>query len=166
VQKIRYRLKDYFGNTIKPASSSSLLQSSHLAHSAFESWNKDVAATYTDEFVNDLITIRHENAQHPIIKETKKSDNGYYETHFTTQHEGNVLIESPYFEEAKSYELAFATDYAVQPSLDRSFVQIENSTLSSSSTLRIRVYMFDKEGNPLHNQIQPDNSNNAHASLL
>jgi hypothetical protein len=81
VQKIRYRLKDYFGNTIQHSS----LQSSQTASnaqatgsassslnvdwtSAFDSWDRDVAATYTEELVNDMITIRHVSSQHPIIK--------------------------------------------------------------------------------------------------
>jgi len=86
VQTIRYSLKDYFGNTIQRSSlqssqttsnaqasgnKSSKPASSLLAvnwTSAFDSWDRDVDATYTEEFVNDLITIRHENVQHPIIK--------------------------------------------------------------------------------------------------
>jgi hypothetical protein len=81
VQTIRYSLKDYFGNTIQHSSPPSSQAASNAQASgpvssllavdwpsAFDSWDRDVDATYTEEFVNDLITIRHEHVQHPIIK--------------------------------------------------------------------------------------------------
>ena len=43
----------------------------------------------------------------------------------------------------------FEINFHVQPSMDRSYVQVEKNILYSSNSLKLRVYMFDTYGNSL-----------------
>jgi hypothetical protein len=169
IQTISYCLKDFFNNTIRSSgidasARATQQQQSHEVSSAasagwqppeldpsrsWDSWDKDIAATYTEDYVDDLITIKHKNGEWPVTKKTKRMANGFFTTSFTTHNAGTVVIESPFFQEGRSYELEFGTDYTVQPSLERSFVQLATSTLAASGRLEILVFMFDRYGNPL-----------------
>lgn len=87
------------------------------------------------------------------VKQRTTRSGTSFKTEFTTYRAGQVVIESTFMPAGTSFAVEFKTNFKVQPSMASSYVQVEKSILSSSSTLRVKVIMFDEYGNPLEDKV-------------